>query len=212
MAYHKIKMHTLKTRFGLQMTDQRGLFADAPPAQISDVLRLTIQRSSDLALEVGSEKARSEFIVAPILAEVRELLNQNVGLHSGKDFSIEADADLSGECDFLFSLSPVLSEIRAPAVAIVEAKKGDLDLGLAQCLAEMIAAQKFNAAMGETIPTIYGAITTGSNWKFLMLNGAVATLDRTEYYLIQIEQIVGVFVYMLQTAEAIRNAALSSQS
>ena len=211
MAYHKIKMHTLETRFGLQLTEQRDLFADAPPAQISDVLRLTIQRGSSMALESGSEKARSEFIVAPILTEVRELMNQGVSLHSGEDFSVDADAGLTGECDFLFSLSPVQSEIRAPAVSIVEAKKGEIKLGLAQCLAEMIAAQKFNAAKGEPVPTIYGAITTGRVWKFLTLNGTIATLDLTDYYLIQLEQIVGVFVHILKTAATIRNAALSSQ-
>ncbi len=34
--------------------------------------------------------------------------------------------------------------IEAPVIIILEAKKGDLKPGLGQCIAEMVAAQRFN--------------------------------------------------------------------
>jgi hypothetical protein len=34
--------------------------------------------------------------------------------------------------------------VEAPAIVIVEAKKSDIKSGLGQCIAEMVAAQRFN--------------------------------------------------------------------
>ncbi|MEA5505171.1 hypothetical protein VB735_19075 [Halotia wernerae UHCC 0503] len=41
---------------------------------------------------------------------------------------------------------------------IIEAKKVDLNLGIGQCIAEMIAAQKFNEVNNQPISTIYGSV------------------------------------------------------
>jgi hypothetical protein len=47
----------------------------------------------------------------------------------------------------------------------------------------MIAAQKFNLANGQEIHTIYGSVTTGTQWQFLKLTGKDLTIDTTEYSL-----------------------------
>ncbi|BAY82333.1 hypothetical protein NIES267_18120 [Calothrix parasitica NIES-267] len=52
---------------------------------------------------------------------------------------------------------------------LVEAKKENLKVGLGRCVAEMVAAQKFNQKAKNSISTIYGAVTTGTFWRFLML-------------------------------------------
>ncbi|MGD1704145.1 hypothetical protein [Dapis sp. BLCC M229] len=53
----------------------------------------------------------------------------------------------------------------------------NLKSGLAQCIAEMVAAQIFNQRQGNNISKIYGAITTGTVWQFLELEGETVVLD-----------------------------------
>ncbi|MFM6499688.1 MAG: hypothetical protein ACKPHF_22855, partial [Dolichospermum sp.] len=87
----------------------------------------------------------------------------------GEDFTVDPNLGLNGICDFLISKSPTQLEIQAPAIIIIEAKKENLNGSLGQCIAEMVAAQKFNTANNITIPTIFGSVTSGTTWKFLKL-------------------------------------------
>lgn len=82
--------------------------------------------------------------------------------------------------------------IQSPVIAIVEAKNENIELGLGQCIAEMVAAQIFNQRKGLEIPTILGAVTTGSTWKFMQLEGKIVELDLTEYFLNQVSKILGI--------------------
>ncbi len=91
--------------------------------------------------------------------------------------------------------------MQAPVVAVVEAKNENIKAGIGQCIAEMLAAQRFNAARDAALPSIYGVVTTGSNWKFLRLTDTTVTIDETEYYLAQPEQIVGLLVAMIREAQ-----------
>lgn len=84
----------------------------------------------------GSEKARSEAIIYPVLLELRRILNRNVSLFSGEDFNVDEAVGLNGICDFLISRSASVLEIEAPVVVVVEAKKTDLKTGFGQCIAE----------------------------------------------------------------------------
>jgi hypothetical protein len=106
------------------------------------------------------------------------LENRQVSFFSGTDFSIDLESGLNGVCDFLLTRSTSEVSIEAPAIIIIEAKKGELNAGWGQCAAEMIAAQKFNQASGQEIPTIYGSVTTGTMWQFLKLTGQVLTILR----------------------------------
>jgi len=158
-----------------------------------------------LALEVSTEKARSEFIIAPMLAEVRRQLGGQISLFSGIDFTVDSEAGLRGVCDFLFSLSPLQLSVQAPVVAVVEAKNENIKAGIGECVAEMLAAQRFNAARAAALPAIYGVVTTGSNWKFLRLTDTTVTVDQAEYTIAQPEQIVGLLVAMIREAQESQN-------
>ncbi|MGD1711820.1 hypothetical protein ACP6PK_00210 [Dapis sp. BLCC M172] len=87
--------------------------------------------------------------------------------------------------------------IIAPVITIVEAQKENLNLGLGQCIAEMIAARIFNQKEGNNISTIYGAITSGTNWRFWQLQKQNIIIDLTEYYLNQIHLIMGILTASL---------------
>ena len=95
--------------------------------------------------------------------------------------------------------------IEALAVVIVEAKQADLKTGIGQCVAEMIAAQKFNEAKKKSIPTIYGSVSNGVQWQFMKLEKQTVTIDLTIYPLPPMEQILGFLVWMLSTAYTGKN-------
>ena len=82
-------------------------------------------------------------------------------------------------------------------VAVAEAKNDNIRSGLGQCAAEMLAAQTFNERRGRPLPAVFGVVTTGTNWKFLRLEGAALVLDLTEYYIAQPERVVGILIAMM---------------
>ena len=69
----------------------------------------------------------------------------------------------------MISLSPGQLLVDAPVIMLVEAKKEDLVGGIGQCVAEMLAAQRFNAEKENNVSRIYGAVTSGTDWLFLRL-------------------------------------------
>jgi len=75
---------------------------------------------------------------------------------------------------------------------LVAAKNENINNGLGQCVAEMFAAQLFNQREQNPITTIYGVVTMGTNWKFLRLTDHQIEIDLREYYLSEIDQILGI--------------------
>ncbi len=84
-------------------------------------------------------------------------------------------------------------------MVIVEAKKENLKGGLGQCIAEMVAAQKFNSKNEKPIATIYGSVTSGNLWTFLKLEKSTVTIDLIEYLIPPVEQILGILVWMVRS-------------
>ncbi|AUB42739.1 hypothetical protein COO91_08885 [Nostoc flagelliforme CCNUN1] len=81
----------------------------------------------------------------------------------------------------------------------MEAKKENLKGGLGQCIAEMIAAQRFNVKYEKSIATIYGSVTSGNLWTFLKLEDRTVTIDLTEYLIPPVEQVLGILVWMIRS-------------
>jgi hypothetical protein len=200
MAYNDFSLETLIEQFGLQTDEQGDYFAPTPPVTVSDTLRKHLHRYVPLAIAIGTEKARSEFVIVPLLVEVIEQAVPPVSIFSGVEFNPDPERGLRGVCDFLLSLSPEQLTVTAPVVAVVEAKNENVKQGINQCIAEMVAAQVFNRTKNKRIETIFGAVTTGTTWLFLRLNENMIYLDRTEYYISQPEKIVGILLAMLREA------------
>ncbi|WP_413163784.1 hypothetical protein ACL6C3_30155 [Capilliphycus salinus ALCB114379] len=155
-------------------------------------MRETLEYNIPLALASNSEKARSEMIIAPLLIELRKQLNSQISLFSGIEFNVDEEQGLKGICDFLISRSPELLMMTAPVILIVEAKKENLNAGLGQCVAEMVAARLFNEREENQIKTIYGAVTTGSIWKFIRLQNDTVEIDLGEYFIDNVNKILGI--------------------
>ncbi len=196
MAYSEFTLRLLKERFGITATDAEDLFAGVPPLPASDFFHTLLKRHLPIVRGQGTEKARSEMIIAPLLVELREQTGHQIAVFSGVEMSADPAQGLYGFCDFLVSRSPTLLAVTAPILAIVEAKREDLTAGVAQCIAEMYAAALFNARDGEPRETLYGAVTSGTNWRFLRLRGLHAEADLQEYFIEDVDKILGILRHM----------------
>jgi hypothetical protein len=194
MAYSEFKLSEIIQKFELTLNEVSGLFGDVREEESSDLLTTILKENVDLAVSINTEKARSEMIISPILLEVRRKLNNEISLFSGVDFNVDNQQGLNGFCDFLISLSKEQLFVRAPVITLVESKNENLKSGLAQCIAEMLAAQLFNEQKQNAIKIIYGAVTIGTIWQFLKLEDKTISIDLTEYYIKDVKKILGILI------------------
>jgi hypothetical protein len=199
MAYSQFTtIRKAKEAFGLTLHEGDRFFPTIQPIEPSSLLSETLWETLPLVATSGSEKARSEGIIYPVLLEVRRILERKVSLFSGEDFTVDESIGLNGICDFLITRSLDVLEIEAPAVVIIEAKKTELKAGLGQCIAEMVAAQRFNQAAQQNLPIIYGCVSNGIQWQFLKLETQKVSIDLTVYPLPPVSELLGIFAWMMQ--------------
>ncbi len=200
MPYTDFDVPAVETRFGVRV--QPGdVFPELTAVPVPGWLVDQLARGTQLRVE--SEKARNEFIIAPILLAVRELSGNRVGIFSGERFDVDSSVGLSGECDFLLTLSDPVPIIRAPVFFVVEAKKQDIAGGIGQCAAQMIAARRFSLRNGQPLVRVYGCVTTGEDWQFLRLDDQIVTYDRARMYRSDLGRILAAFLHVVA-----ENAAL----
>ena len=199
MPYSDFTLDDLKRQFNLVVQERVELFTSVEPVNPSSLLQETLDENIPLALEIDTEKARSELIVAPILVELRKRFKRQISLFSGTEFNVDKMKGLSGRCDFIISHSSEQLEVTAPIATLVEAKNDNIKSGIPQCIAEMLAAQLFNTQKNNNISCIYGGVTTGSIWKFLKLEGNTVLIERGEHYLNNLEAILGILVEIIHT-------------
>ena len=168
------------------------LFGDVAPIAPSEALRSQMPNFLRLAVSINTEKARSELLVVPLLVETWGRMQGRINLFSGVDFQADPEAKLTGFVDFLFGLGPQLLRPTAPVAVLFEAKRDSIADGLGQCIAAMVGAQRFDERAGKPQPIIYGAVTTGSLWRFLTLSGSLVTFDATEYGIGQLDKLLGI--------------------
>jgi hypothetical protein len=199
MSYSQFTLETIQENFAITVQGKVGLFAQIPEISYSQFLAEMLEYNIPLALAIGTEKIKSEAIILPILIELKKQLQDQISVFSGKEFNINSEQGLTGFCDFLISRSPSQLTIEAPVVVLVEAKNDNLNAGLGQCVAEMIAAKIFNQTKNNPIATIYGAVTTGSLWQFLQLIDDRVEVDLEEYFLKEVGKILGILQYFVKS-------------
>ncbi|GAB1538736.1 hypothetical protein NUACC21_14000 [Scytonema sp. NUACC21] len=198
MAYSDFTLAKAKSTFGLTLDETHNLFQNLAGVQPSELLRGLLDENLPLATAINSEKARSEFLIAPILSEVRRKLSYQISLFSGTDFNIDQAQGLTGYCDFILSASTEQYFVSAPALTVIEAKNENIIAGLGQCVATMVAAQIFNQRAENNIKIIYGVVTTGTNWKFLTLQQNKVYIDLIEYYINAVDKIIAILLQPFQ--------------
>jgi hypothetical protein len=197
MSYSDFTFQSLRDTLALHLMQDASLFAHIEAVTVSEYLQTTLQENVALALNINTEKARSEMIIAPLLIEVRKILNKQVSLFSGVEFQVDAALGLTGVCDYIISKSTNQVYVSAPAVMIVEAKNENIKAGLPRCIAAMYAAKIYNEREHNEVDRILGIVTTGSNWKFLTLENTHVLTDYDEYLIDQAGKILAIILQAL---------------
>ncbi len=194
MAYSEATFPKLKALYGI-MQDYKNLGFEAI-ANILPSTRLDEDINDGKQMSINSEKAKSEFLLAPILKELQRK-NPQITLFSGISLNIEGEKLLNGTPDFMISARPRRADVEAPIFCMVEAKNGIIEDGFAQCAAEMYAARLFNEQSGETKKNIYGAVTNAFDWVFLKLEDNTVFIDHQRYFLNDLPKILGIFQFII---------------
>ena len=198
MAYSSFTFDSVREMFALEAVQTKGLFSGIEPVAPTPLLTSVLARKVPLAVAIGTEKARAELIIADVLVELWEHFERRISLFSGIDFNVDEEKGLVGVCDFVISLSPLQESLEAPIIILVEAKNVDVKQGIGQCVAEMLAAQRFNAKKGNDIPRVYGASTTGTEWRFLKLEGQTLYLDMGVDSIERCDKLLGILASMVK--------------
>ena len=191
MAFRDFMFPQVQSQLGLRVEDG-DLFGAAPPLAVRPEFADFLRDGTSLALANSTEKAKSEFIIAPMLLELRRSLGGRFTLFSGVDWTVDRERGLNGVCDFILGRGPSQHVLQAPFTAIVEAKNDLIRTGLGQCIAAMVAAWISNEHAGLPDAAIHGAVSTGSTWKFLRLRDDVVTLDIPEYTIDNLPRVMGI--------------------
>lgn len=190
MSYTDFDIPKVEKELGLKVKN-RELSWQIEFIEPSNWLKETLRRGTANALV--SEKSRSEFLVAPVMLAIKEIEENRVQVFSGQTLNVDANLGLTGECDFILSKTEPTPILREPIMSVVEAKKNDIELGLGQCIAQMVAARIFNNRQGNDFKEIFGCVTTGETWQFLKLEETNAIVDANRYFISEVGKILGVF-------------------
>jgi hypothetical protein len=190
MPYTNFTLDDLEEKFGVTNRDAQ-LFDIVESLQPSDWLIETLKRTR--LISKRTEKSKSELILAPILVELIEQTNNYFAIYSGEVLKADIKNGLNGECDFLLSKNTGSHSISLPILSVVEAKKDDMDLGIAQCAAQMVGVNIYNINKNKPVTVIYGCATNADNWHFLKLEDNKLWIDTTRYYFADLPKILGVF-------------------
>lgn len=197
MPYNAFTLARVQTDFGVTVETGVDLFGAIPRVSPDPVVITILDRFRGLAAAIGTEKAKSELIIVPLLSEVWRVGANRVALFSGVTFNVDPEADLAGVCDFILGLPPQLDFVTAPVMMITEAKNDSVVGGFGQCAATMVAAQRFNARRKSDITTIYGCVSNGVEWKFLRLRGTTLEIDMHYYTTSEPDRILGIILHFV---------------
>ncbi len=190
--FKKIKTVIKKFKLDMQLVD---LFTAVTPVQPSAWLTESLEIAEIAPLT--NEKSKSERIVSPILMEIAKGYRNKISLFSGEDINVRSEDDLSGPCDFFFSLQLPKLYVEAPIISLAESKDEDMEWGIAQCAAQMYGAKLYNEMEGKEIPIIFGCATDGIEWRFMKLENNVYFIDNKT--ITELPKILGTWHHVLQS-------------
>jgi hypothetical protein len=180
MAYRDFKMDDLERKFGIREIGTSFLdVSKMKRIEPTDKLKTDILEARLITL--STEKAVSERLVTPVLAEMKKLNDEFLQVFSGEIIQGDKAQGLNGEIDFILSKTPETSKPKNPIFCITEAKLGLVESAYPQAIAQMLGIRSFNKNRGHEVPIIHGATTDGKTWRFLRLDGTNLYIDRTEF-------------------------------
>ncbi|MEM6753460.1 MAG: hypothetical protein AAF630_10870 [Cyanobacteria bacterium P01_C01_bin.38] len=202
MSYSKFTIERVIREFDLKLQQVEFIShnSDITVLQPSKYIEEYLNNSYNFALSLGTEKAESEFIIAPILLEVKNKFNNSVTFFSGQRFDIDVDKNLSGICDFIFSQTQQSLYIEKPVLFVVEVKESNIKSGLGQCIAELVAAQIYNNNFDSYV---YGTVTNGREWQFIRLKDNKVEINLNLIPTYPLEKIIGILYWCVRSGSQV---------
>lgn len=113
---------------------------------------------------LSSEAARREILISPVVIDLVHYTKAEISI----EYPVKVNEQLQGYFDYFFQNQDNL--------LIIEAKKEDLDYGMTQLLAELIALDTYQENQSQS--QLIGAVTTGKIWEFAKLDRLNKHIDQ----------------------------------
>ena len=181
-----------------QITYTEANFMGEIEFSISDYFREDLQTVMQDGVPSASEFSICENLIYPILKEVWKCYRSKFVLWGHR--SLTYDENLSGFPEYILAKRSPLGKVvfDKPYFLLVEAKQDKFSEGWAQCLAEMVAAQKLN---DELQVTVFGIVSNGKDWEFGKLEKTLFTQNNNRYFIQDLDQLFAAVNYVFQQCE-----------
>jgi hypothetical protein len=162
-----------------QITYTESNFIVETEFHVSDYFREDLEFTMREGVVDNSEFAICENLIYPVLKEVWKRYYSGFVLWSHQ--SLTYDQYLSGFPEYILAKRSSLGKVvfEQPYFLLVEAKQDNFENGWAQCLAEMIAAQRLNENSEQDV---FGIVSNGGVWQLGKLKSNVFTRNQTVLY------------------------------
>ena len=140
-------------------------------------------------INLDSEMAKREFLVAPIIYQLVQSFDIEVDIEANTYF----DKTLKGSIDYVLNS-------KSNVFIAIEAKNSEVEKGIVQLTSELIAIDKI---LEEKSDFVYGAVTTGFSWCFVVLDrNKKNIIQNIEYFSIkELKTIVEILVSILSLSQ-----------
>ncbi len=175
--------------------------------RVSEYFREDLQTIMQDGVPNASEFSICENLIYPILKEVWKFYRSKFVLWGHK--SLTYDENISGFPEYILARRSPLGKVvfDQPYFLLVEAKQDKFEEGWAQCLAEMIAAQRLN----EQLPIIiFGIVSNGKVWQFGKLETNSFTRNKTFYTIQELDRLFAAVNYVFQQCETQLNELVAA--
>ena len=197
--YKDYKVFELEHIFEINIQNNENLFSNLKPSgkDYASLQQDVKKISSRLRLsKFDNEATRGSLLVSPILWEAGKVYNLGVFFEPAVTIKQEDTPNLphqlNGKYDGALSLNEI--DFASPIISVVEVKKSNLSEGLGQCIAEMYATLKQFKQ-----DKVYGIITDGELWEFLLLKNSILSVDENNYHIRYVADIVDRIAYIADT-------------
>ncbi len=156
-----------------------------------------------------SEYAICENLIYPMLKEVWKRYSKKFIIWSHK--SLNYDENLSGFPEYILARKSPLGNVvfDKPYFLLIEAKQDNFETGWAQCMAEMIAAQRLNENPQQEV---FGIVSNGDRWQLGKLKSNVFTRNQTFYTIQELDKLFAAINYVFQQCELLLDAEMTDRT
>ena len=200
--YRQYTASELRKIFQVEMRHNEDLFVHFTPSgrEYPELQSDVTKMSSRLRLsKFDNEATRSNLLVSRTLWAAATIYDLGVFFEPsvilGQEDTDYLPHQLNGAYDSALSLDEI--DFVSPIISVVEVKRSNLSEGLGQCLAEMYATLKVFQQ-----DKVYGIITDGEVWEFLLLEHNVLSVDEQNYHIRYIFDIVDRIGYIAEMFKA----------